>query len=191
MRDRHAGKWDRFSIYLTEGDEHLKELESLILRIAGPKGNRVTGKFIDSEDLKRRFRARMKECWNRKLKEMTGWANQKPATVPYRPKQPIGPIGKNLDTVLAKYVSTRFQIRKSYKGKLFIAHVRRNGAIIFARKSADWPRLRGKLHLSPSAAAAAAAGRPMNGWFWWKFKTDDGKWVRLSELRASRARPAV
>lgn len=26
LRDRHAQTWDRFSIYLTIGDEHLKEL---------------------------------------------------------------------------------------------------------------------------------------------------------------------
>lgn len=34
LRDRHAHTWDRFSVYLTIKDEHLKELESLILRIA-------------------------------------------------------------------------------------------------------------------------------------------------------------
>jgi hypothetical protein len=27
LRDRHADAWDRFNIYLTRGDEHLKELE--------------------------------------------------------------------------------------------------------------------------------------------------------------------
>jgi len=48
LKDRHARTWDRFSIYLTEGDEHLKELESLVLRIADPKGNRVTGRFTES-----------------------------------------------------------------------------------------------------------------------------------------------
>src|SRR3990172_512495 len=31
LRDRHKGGWDRFSVYLTIGDSHLKELESLIL----------------------------------------------------------------------------------------------------------------------------------------------------------------
>jgi hypothetical protein len=33
-------------------------------------------------------------------------------------------------------------------------------------------------------------GRPMNGWWWWKFKTATGEWVRLSELRAGKSRPA-
>lgn len=52
LRDRHSDAWDRFSIYLTVNDAHMKELESLILRITQPKGNRMRGKFAGSEDLK-------------------------------------------------------------------------------------------------------------------------------------------
>ena len=37
-QDRHAGKWDRFSLYLVHKVDHIKELESLLLRIADPKG---------------------------------------------------------------------------------------------------------------------------------------------------------
>jgi hypothetical protein len=189
-RDRHAGKWDRFSIYLTENDEHLKELESLILRIVDTRGNKVTGKFIASEDLKRRFRHRLKESWNRKVEEMTSWSEPDRG----KPQRKLGPavqrVGQKLDTVLGKYVTRRFHIRMGYKGKVYVAHVRRNGAISFARDSADWQRLKGKLHLSPSAAAVAVAGKAMNGWWQWKFKSADGKWVRLSELRTGKARPA-
>ena len=36
-------------MYLTIGDSHLKELESLILRTVKPTGNSQTGKFIKSE----------------------------------------------------------------------------------------------------------------------------------------------
>src|SRR3989338_8633315 len=43
LRDRLAGTWDHFSVYLTVGDDHLKELESLVLRIASPKGNKQIG----------------------------------------------------------------------------------------------------------------------------------------------------
>ena len=32
LKDRHKEKWDRFSVYLTVNDQHLKELESLMLR---------------------------------------------------------------------------------------------------------------------------------------------------------------
>jgi predicted GIY-YIG superfamily endonuclease len=55
LRDHHRDSWDRFSVYLTIGDSHLKELESLILRVVKPKGNKQKGKFLKSEDIRRKF----------------------------------------------------------------------------------------------------------------------------------------
>jgi hypothetical protein len=77
IRDRHAEEWDRFSIYLTQGDEHLRELESLVLRIASPKGNRVSGKISASRDLFRVFRNRIVQSQRRELTDITGGALQK------------------------------------------------------------------------------------------------------------------
>jgi hypothetical protein len=51
LNDRHRGRWDRFSVYLTIDDRHLKEIESLAIRIAQPKGNRQSGKFARSDNL--------------------------------------------------------------------------------------------------------------------------------------------
>src|SRR6266849_5764723 len=45
LKDRHSRKWDRFSVYLTTMREHIKPLESLMLRVAAPPGNRVRGKL--------------------------------------------------------------------------------------------------------------------------------------------------
>jgi hypothetical protein len=56
LRDRHAGKWDRFSVYLTLDSSQLRELESMALRIVMPKGNRQMGKFYKAENLWRKFR---------------------------------------------------------------------------------------------------------------------------------------
>ena len=71
VRDRHAEAWDHFSIYLTQGDEHLKELESLVLRIASPTGNRLMGKFVSSRDLLRIFRQRILDAQRRELADIT------------------------------------------------------------------------------------------------------------------------
>jgi len=71
LRDRHAEAWDRFSIYLTQGDEHLKELESLVIRIASPKGNKLLGKLMGSRDLLRAFRRRILESQRRELADIT------------------------------------------------------------------------------------------------------------------------
>src|SRR6266550_1287317 len=60
LRDRHRGLWDRFSVYLTIGDYHIKEMESLLLRITRPAGNKQTGKFAKCENLVRRFKRDLK-----------------------------------------------------------------------------------------------------------------------------------
>ena len=52
-RDRHQRKWNRFSVYLTVRDEYIKELESLMIRVVGPRGNRRSGKLIASKVLRR------------------------------------------------------------------------------------------------------------------------------------------
>ena len=48
--DRHAQTWDKFSVYLTKDDEHLRELEALVIRIAAPKENRQKAKFDFNRD---------------------------------------------------------------------------------------------------------------------------------------------
>jgi hypothetical protein len=50
LNDHHGQSWDRFSVYLTVGDQHLRDLESLVLRIVKPTGNKVKGKFSRSEN---------------------------------------------------------------------------------------------------------------------------------------------
>lgn len=49
--DKLAGKWNRFSLYLVRKVEHIKELESLVLRIATPKGNTSGGRLSGADDL--------------------------------------------------------------------------------------------------------------------------------------------
>jgi len=53
FRDRHRGAWDRFSVYLTIHAEQMKELEFVVLRIAAPQGNRMSGRFFASSNLGR------------------------------------------------------------------------------------------------------------------------------------------
>ncbi len=72
LKDRHSQSWDRFSVYLTIGDTHPRELESLVLRIVNTKGNKQKGKFIKSEDLRRRFARDAKRSWQLEIQDMLG-----------------------------------------------------------------------------------------------------------------------
>jgi hypothetical protein len=50
-RDRHRGKWDSFSFYQITRVRYIKDIESLLLRIFRPTGNRAVGKFNRKHNL--------------------------------------------------------------------------------------------------------------------------------------------
>jgi hypothetical protein len=56
-KNRHGNLWDHFSIYLTIKDQHLREIETLLLRITKPPGAKQSGKLVQSKDMKRRITA--------------------------------------------------------------------------------------------------------------------------------------
>ena len=152
LRDRHKGGWDRFSVYLTIGDSHLKELESLILRTVKPTGNSQTGKFIKSENLRGRLSRDLRAKHRAELNYLIGRATA-PIAKPPRRKN-----GKKGATVMANYVSRPMRLRANYRGKLVNARIRRNGLIRYKMKD----------YSSPSLAGAAVVKRSCNGWTFWK-----------------------
>ena len=44
-RDKHAGKWNKFSIYTIKKAKYLGDVETIILRIGKPKGNDQLGRI--------------------------------------------------------------------------------------------------------------------------------------------------
>lgn len=171
LKDKHKGKWDRFSVYLTIGDSHLKELESLVLRIVKPKGNAQRGKFAKAEDMKRRLRGDLSVYYRGVVDELLGKRRRKRADdggARPRTKEKGAP-----QVPLAGRVPRPFTIRVRYKGKRHTARVRRDGRI----------RMASKLYVSPSKAGEAIRGRATNGWTFWLFERAPGDWVRLAEFK--------
>ena len=168
LRDRHGHSWDRFSIYLTIGDHHLRELEALILRTVKPSGNKQKGKFARSEDLKRRFKRDIKR---NVMAQVDGlFAEYRPALM--KPENIADIVGRK--PILAEYISAPMKLRAFFKNRRLFARVRRNGTIRFA----------GKIYTSPSFAAAVAVKRPScNGWTFWEYERAPGDWVKLDKLR--------
>ena len=168
LKDRLAPHWDRFSVYLTIGDKHLKELESLLLRVVRPKpsGNVQTGKFASSQNLVYQFKREIRTHQRAELDVLVGLTGdleraQKAVNVPLS------------GVPLARYVTEPFNIRARFKGRTFRAHVRRDGRI----------RFQGKTYKSPSAAGSAVCKRSCNGWWFWKYERAPGDWVRLNVLK--------
>lgn len=159
LRDRHAGAWDHFSAYLTQSDRFLKEMESLILRISLPEGNRVKGKLRGSRDLKPELHQEMVAI---KRTELSGLLGRK-AAVEKKERQPQHGV---LDAERA------IHLRRDYKGKTYRATWRRDGTV----------KYNGKLYDSVSAAGRAVTKRGTNGWSFWTARNEEGEWVKLNAL---------
>ncbi|MGD9875000.1 MAG: DUF2924 domain-containing protein [Kiritimatiellia bacterium] len=173
LQDRHAGKWDSFRLYLIHKTDHIKELESLILRIADPKGNRVKGRMPHAENMMPRLRAHIKERQIDDLSSVLNLTrkNKKAPARKIRGKKPAKTAGRQ--PTLAPYVTKGFELRKVYKGKTYKAFVLADGTV----------RYDGKIYTSPSHAAVAVTKLSRNGWSFWRFKNASGQWVKLNTLR--------
>lgn len=166
LRDRHGNSWDRFSIYLTVKDQYIKEIESLVLRITRPTGNKVTGKPVGSRDMLPRVKRAVSEKHKREDRDLFGRDARRLPTA-YRAKS----AAKNVS--ILRFLPNGARLRGENKGTKFQASVRKDGRVWYE----------GKSYGSLSLAAAAAMKRPMNGWWFWKVERSRGNWVRLTEIR--------
>lgn len=168
LRDRHAAGWDRFSLYLTRTDRHLRELEALTLRMASPKGNISRTRFAHAKDLRDLLKS---EIQAKQKAELTSLFEYVPKSRRKRQTRKRG--GKGSRVRLSDVIIGRLPIRMTYKGRTYYGVVRKSGSIGF----------KGKTFLTPSAAARAVVKRHANGWFWWKYEEAPEHWVRLGTLR--------
>jgi hypothetical protein len=168
-KDKHQNKWTHFSLYIIHKEDHIKEIESLVLRISYPKGNSVRGKLKQSKDLRPLLKRKLKDEWIKQLGVIIGG----------RKKEAIKSTAKKIkagktERPLKDFFPGGKVIYASYRGKEYKAWVRTNGRIKFA----------GRFYNSPSLAGIAATKKKtINGWKFWKYKNKDGELVYIDVLR--------
>ena len=167
IRDHHKASWDRFSIYLTIRDQHVKELESLLLRITRPNGNRVSGRVAGSKDLRQRLQQAIKQ---QQRQEILGLFARTSKT-----EKATKPRARDADQQkLTRLFPEGARIRGTQRQASWRATVRRDGCI----------RFNGEIYGSLSAAAKVAVKRSaVNGWWFWQVERSKGHWIRLQEAR--------
>jgi len=122
LHDRHKDSWDRFSIYLTIDNNAIKELETLLLRIVSPTGNRTGGRFVRSENLALRLKKDIRQRHREKELDLVPGSRRKTTKKSVRKKEPT-----NKSIPLAGYVKKPMRMRVKYKGKTYRARIRRDG----------------------------------------------------------------
>lgn len=152
LKDHHQDSWDRFSVYLTIGGDHLRELESLAIRITRAAGNKQIGRFSGAENLEKALQRDLKAKFRRESNALFG-----------------RPIEERDDDAAPQRIRP---IRATYKGRTIKARWRRDGTV----------RYQSKIYSSLSAAAQKATGSPKNGRWFWRVERSPGDWVRVNEL---------
>ena len=168
LRDRHKDSWDRFSVYLTIDGKAIKELETLLLRIVNPVGNRAGGRFVRSENLALHLKQSIRQRHREKEQELVPGKRQKTSKKKRAKKK-----ARDNSVPLAQYVTRPMRMRVKYKGKIYRARLRRDGTI----------RYNGEIYKTPSGAAIAVRKRNTNGWQFWQCERAPGEWVPLSKIR--------
>lgn len=164
-RNRHGNAWDRFSIYLTMKDQHLREIESLILQIARPKGNKVGGRPAGSRDMRRLIAAAIRQKQKTDISSLLDPPKKRSGAPNDRARREI--------SRLMRLLPLGAVLKATHKGKTFRARARKDGRVGY----------KGRIYPSLSAAAAAVLKRPTNGWWFWQAERGKGNWKRLTEIR--------
>lgn len=169
LRDRLKGKWNQFSLYLIRKTDHLREVESLLLRITRPVGNKITGKLKQSINLRPKLKRIMTANSKKVIGEILG--TEKPPTK--KAKKRASKAAKE-ERPLKGLLRDYQRIYASYKGKEYKAKVLPSGSI----------KYNGKLYNTPTGAAQAIVDRStVNGWGFWKYKDASGNLTAIKGLR--------
>ena len=164
LKDRHVAQWTHFSLYLMSKSAYIGDIESVLISIADPTGNKAKPKGTADAELRKDLEDIVKKRQEEERSRLFG--TKKSSKRKKSKTQTKRPTLKNIFSK-ARPLSTKFK-GKEYKARLLIS-----GKI----------RYKGKLYDTPSGAAVAALGGSKSGWNYWEVQNEDGNWVKLSTLK--------
>ena len=174
LRDKHAGRWNRFSLYLVRKVDHIKEIESLLLRIAGLAGNKQGGRLRKATNLEGELRRMMEKRQRAELDEIFSRAIRTQGTS----ARTHGVAGARRPRISESLTAPR---RGSSSESASTASTR--------ARSSSWSctRMAGSSSTASSTTVRSLLGRrprkcETNGWTFWRVRKD-GEIVMLSKLR--------
>lgn len=163
LKDRHDSQWTHFSLFLIKRADYIGDIESLLVRIAEPIGNRAKPRGRDSKALKSKLKKLIQQKHKQELNELISGRTVKAEAASTK---------NRLQRSLVGLVKRRTPIYHMYKGVEHRALLTPKGLIHYNKKA----------YTSPTAAALAIIknGR-VNGWHFWRIKNAAGDWVKLAE----------
>ena len=166
LKNRHLAQWTHFSLFLTDKSAYINDIESVIISVSNPKGNRAKPKGNVDARLKKELKTLIKRRQIEEINRLFGLKNRR------RKKK----AGKNIaaQSILKNLFKNSRLLLREYKGKEYKATLLTSGKI----------KYKNKLYTSPSGAAQIIVhSGTVNGWDFWYIKNENGNWVKLSSLR--------
>lgn len=175
QRDKHRGRWDKFSLYLVRKADHIKEIEAIMMRVASPAGNTARGQLPRAENLLSTLKREIRNEQKRQMESIVGNKGKAVGVTARRAVKSRRTATKKSSRSDGPFpLAKRLRVRGTYKGVAHEAMFLKNGSV----------RYKGKLYGSVSSAASAIIkGRAVNGWMFWKFRETSGKWILIDRLR--------
>lgn len=118
LKDRHHNKWDKFSLFVVSKEKHISDLESLLITIYDPKGNKSHPKN-KAVDLKKEFQARIDAYRKDQDTLLFGQGNKKRS-------------------------SKEIILQTTYKGKTYSAKLLSDNTVLFKNKTYSSPSSAGR-----------------------------------------------
>jgi len=166
LKDRHVAQWTYFSLFLTNKSAYINDIESVIISVSNPKGNKAKPKGSADAQLKKELKTLVKKRQTEEIDRLLFGSKK------LRKKQRAKKVATQL--ILKNLFKRRMSLYREYKGKEYKATLLTSGKI----------KYKDKLYTSPSGAAQAIVhSGQINGWEFWYIQNEDGNWVKLSSLR--------
>jgi hypothetical protein len=175
LKDKHAGRWDKFSLYLVRKVDHIKELEAIMMRVANPAGNTSHGRLPRAENMLNTLKQEIRNEQKRQMDSLLGNKGKAVVTKSRSATRSSKTAIKKSDRTRGPFpLAKRIRVRGAYKGAAYEAMLLKNGSV----------RFKGKLYGSVSSAASAIiTSRAVNGWMFWKYRDPIGEWIAIDKLR--------
>lgn len=164
LRDKHFASWTHFSLFLVRNVQHIHEIESLLVRIANPKGNKIVPKGKMKSEMLKKLKAMIIQKQKEELLKMFGETPGSKTRKKIRLTHP-----KTLEGLVDKITS----LHKEYKGRKYKAKLTPKGQI----------KIGNKTYNTPTAAAKSIVKHGVNGWKFWYIEDLNGEWVRLLDYQ--------
>jgi len=176
LQDRHFAQWTHFSLFLMNESAYINDIESVVISITCPKGNKAKPKGSLDARLKRELEILVKKRQTEEIKRIFGSKTN-------RKKKRVKGVKRDVkvkaQSVLKNLFKRQRLLFKKYKGKEYKAILLTSGKIEY----------KNKLYTSPSKAAQKIIhSGQVNGWDFWRIQNEDGNWVKLSSLRKHETR---